>query len=152
MSRAADVIRGWLGWCPHATRQKTRTFTVPVPESGILAAALPEPATQPAASAPGSPGHTSIQENYVLILLLLAGLFCLVDFRMLALASVFSAILVYYDAGMLHAGEKFERESILGEVATWRPLTWAASVLIVPLIFLAIYTFSRQEIFEANNG
>ena len=91
------------------------------------------------------------QENILLILLLLAGLFCLVDLKMLALAAIFSALLVYYDAGTLHAGEKFAKESILGNVVTWRPLTWALAVLIIPLIFLAIYVFSRKEIFEANS-
>lgn len=91
------------------------------------------------------------QENILLILLLLAGLFCLVDLRMLALAGIFSALLVYYDAQTLHAGEKFEKESLFGDVVAWRPLTWAACVLIIPLIFLAIYVFSRKEIFAANN-
>ena len=70
---------------------------------------------------------------------------------MFAVVTIFSAILVYYDAGTLHAGEKSGKEKILGEVATWRPLTWAVFVFIIPLIFLAIYTFSRREIFDANN-
>ncbi|MDD5143920.1 hypothetical protein [Methanoregula sp.] len=90
------------------------------------------------------------QENILLILLLLAGLFCLVDLKMLAIAGVFSALLVYYDAQALHAGEKSEKESILGDIVTWRPLTWGVAVLIIPLIFLAIYVFSRKEIFDAN--
>jgi len=90
------------------------------------------------------------QENLLLILLLLAGLFCLVDVKMLAVAGIFSALLVYYDAETIHAGEKCTKESILGDVVTWRPLTWALAVLIIPLIFLAIYVFSRKEIFEAN--
>lgn len=151
MTRAADIIRGWLGWCPQDFRRNTVPFTGSLPENQIAAAPVPGPAA-PAPAAAASPGpHPACQENYILIFLLLAGLFCLVDFRMLALATVFSAILVYSDAGALHAGEKFREESILGEVASWRPLTWAVCVLIVPLIFLAIYTFSRQEIFDANN-
>lgn len=151
MSRVADVIRGWLGWCPHASRQKTRTFTGPVPENQVPMASPPEPAAPSPTCAADSPMHPYYQENFVLIALLLAGLFCVVDLKMLAVASIFSALLVYYDAGMLHAGERFEKESILGEVATWRPLTWAVFVCIIPFIFLAIYTFSRKEIFDANN-
>jgi hypothetical protein len=90
------------------------------------------------------------QENILLIILLLGGLFCLVDIKMLAIAGIFSALLVFYDAQTLHAGEKFEKASLLGEVVAWRPLTWAICVLIIPLIFLAIYVFSRKEVFEAN--
>lgn len=90
------------------------------------------------------------QENILLILLLLAGLFCLIDLKMLAIVAIFSALLVYYDAQTLHAGEKFENESLLGDIVAWRPLTWAACVLVIPLIFLAIYVFTRKEIFEAN--
>jgi len=90
------------------------------------------------------------QENILLVIVLLAGLFSLVDLKMLAVAGVFSALLVYFDAGTIHAGEKFPEESLLGDVVAWRPLTWAICVLVIPLIFLAIYVFSRKEIFEAN--
>lgn len=145
--RVYEIIKHHVGWCPQGSVRKIlcepdepcRNVPVPAPTQ---AAPLPmAPVTSPPA----------YQENIILILLLLAGLFCIVDFRMLALASLFSALLVYYDAGTLHAGEKFEKESILGDVATWRPLTWAIFVFIIPLIFLAIYTFSRKEIFDANN-
>ena len=69
---------------------------------------------------------------------------------MLAMAGGFRALLVYYDAGTLHAGEKFEKETLFGDIVAWRPLTWAACVLVILLVFLAPYTFSRQEIFNAN--
>jgi hypothetical protein len=58
---------------------------------------------------------------------------------------------VYFDAQNIHAGEKFKEVSWLGEVATWRPITWAAVVFIGSFIGMAIYLFSRQEIFTANN-
>ena len=90
------------------------------------------------------------QENILLVIVLLAGLFSLVDLKMLAVAGIFSALLVYFDAGAIHAGEKFPKESLLGDVVAWRPLTWAICVLVIPLIFLAIYVISRKEIFEAN--
>lgn len=94
--------------------------------------------------------HPVYQENILLVIVLLAGLFSLVDLKMLAVAGIFSALLVYFDAGRIHAGEKFPRESLFGDVVAWRPLTWAICVLVIPLIFLAIYVFSRKEIFEAN--
>ena len=73
------------------------------------------------------------------------------DLRVFAVAGIISVIAVYYDAGTLHAGQKFEKESFFGDVVAWRPLTWAVWVLIGSLIFLAVYVFSRQGIFNANN-
>ncbi len=148
MTRVTDVIRSWLGLCPHGPSHKIRTF----PNAGDPCQVPDKPSRQPAvppvtATADSRSGY---QENVILILLLLTGLFCLVDLKLLALTGIFSAILVYYDAQALHAGEKFEKESILGDVVTWRPPTWGLAVLIIPLIFLAIYVFSREEIFDAN--
>ncbi|MFA6333847.1 MAG: hypothetical protein WCX22_12915 [Methanoregula sp.] len=110
-----------------------------------------EPCQVPSPTAVTAGPRPVYQENFLLVLLLVAGLFCLVDLKMLALAGIFSALLVYYDAGTLHAGEKSGKELLFGNIVTWRPLTWAACVLVIPLIFLAIYTFSRREIFDANN-
>jgi hypothetical protein len=90
------------------------------------------------------------QENILLIILLVGGLVSAWDLRALAFAGIVSAIVVYYDAVALHAGQKFEKESLFGDVVQWRPTTWALSVLIGSLFFLAIYTFSRKEIFNAN--
>jgi len=73
------------------------------------------------------------------------------DLRVFAVAGIISVIAVYYDAGTLHAGQKFEKESFFGDVVAWRPFTWAVWVLIGSLIFLAVSVFSRQEIFNANN-
>jgi hypothetical protein len=150
MIRVPEVIRGWLGRGPYASGYKTRTHSEPVPETRITKASPPGPDTEsPATAAPGE-SWPVYQENIILVIVLVAGLFSLVDLRLLALAAVFSALLVYYDAGTLHAGEKFGTESLFGDVVAWRPLTWAVCVLVIPLIFLAIYTFSRKEIFDAN--
>jgi len=152
MTRVAEVIRGWLGLCPNAPRHKTRTFTEPAQAALTPGTPSPVPPVTPSAATPPAESRPVYQENIILVILLLAGLFCLVDLKMLAIAAIFSALLVYYDAQTLHAGEKFEKESLLGDVVAWRPLTWAACVLVIPLIFLAIYVFSRKEIFEANCG
>ena len=151
MTSFFDYFRKKAGLCPHSSKQKIPTFT-----GQIVNDRIPEmphsPAAPPASTVVTIPADSrpAYQENLLLILLLLAGLFCLIDLKMLAFAGIFSALLVYYDARTLHAGEKFEKESILGDVVTWRPLTWALAVLIIPLIFLAIYVFSRKEIFAAN--
>ena len=143
-------VKEYLGWCPNATYRRTRTAPVHEPDMVITtpAPAIPEtPApviTAPAEQKRGCP------ENYLLLLLLVVELFSLVDLKLLVLVGIISALAVYYDAIMIHAGEKFEKESFLGEVATWRPLTWAVWVLIFALIFLAIYVFSRDEIYRAN--
>lgn len=47
--------------------------------------------------------------------------------------------------------EKSGKELLFGNVVTWRPLTRAACVLVIPFIFFTSYTFSRREIFDANN-
>lgn len=151
MSRFSEVIRDWLGWCPRGVARTARTrndFGAP-----CQVPARPSPAPAPAPPAPAAnpdQSHSAYQENIILILLLVAGFFCLSDLRLLGLAGVLSAILVYYDAGTLHAGERAGEETLLGNVVTWRPLTWAACVLIIPFFFLALYVFSRKEIYEAN--
>ena len=81
----------------------------------------------------------------------MGGFFLAWDLRVFAVAGIISVIVVYYDAGMLHAGQKFEKESFFGDVVAWQPVTWAVWVLIGSLFFLAVYTFSRRDIFNANN-
>jgi len=152
MTLSLDYLRKKVGLCQHGeTSRKTLTCTSTAEPYQVPPRPSPVPAAPPATTdAPARP-QPVYQENFLLILLLVAGLFCLVDLRMLALAGIFSALLVYYDAGTLHAGEKFGKESLFGDVVAWRPLTWAICVFIIPLIFLAFYTFSREEIFKANN-
>ena len=113
--------------------------------TSIVGSAVPPPAVSTPVTTP-----PAYHENILLILALLGGLFCLTDVKLLLPAGIVSALLVYYDACALHAGERFDKESLLGDVAAWRPLTWALAVLIIPLIFLAVYVFSRKEIFDAN--
>jgi hypothetical protein len=151
MTRVSEVIRGWLGWCPNGSVAKVRTFASQDEPCQEPARSSPSPAAPSAGTVAPVLSRPVYQENILIILLLVGGLFSLVDLRMLALAAIFSALVVYYDAVTLHAGEKFEKETLLGDVVAWRPSTWAVCVLIIPLIFLAIYTFSRQEIFNANN-
>jgi type II secretory pathway component PulL len=92
------------------------------------------------------------QENILLVLLLVAGLaFAFRDLQILSVIVILTAIAVYYDARNIHAGRNFAKESILGNVVTWRPISWGVLVLVGWIIILAIYLFSRKEIFHANN-
>jgi hypothetical protein len=151
MTRVSEVIRGWLGWCPQSSVRQSRTCPDPGAPCQAPARSSPAPAAPSPATTTQTESHPAYQENILLILLLVAGLFSLIDLKWLALAGIFSAVVVYYDAGTLHAGEKFGKESFFGDVVTWRPLTWAICVLIFSIFFLAVYTFSRKEIFDANN-
>lgn len=151
MTRVTEVIRGWLGWCPQKSLGKTRTFTDVVQTNQAQSLSPPGPVIPSVTGAVPSESRQEYQENILLIILLLGGLFYAWDLRALALGGIVSALLVYYDAGMLHAGQKFEKESFFGDVVAWRPLTWAIWVLIGSLIFLAVYVFSRRDIFNANN-
>ncbi|WP_157200221.1 hypothetical protein [Methanogenium cariaci] len=48
-------------------------------------------------------------------------------------------------------GDKFEKETLFGDVVAWRPLTWGAATLVGGIIIMVIYLFQRKEIFVANN-
>lgn len=148
-----DTIKRHLGWCPNAAAPETRTYTSP--EYEVLAK-TPSP-SRPAAPVPagiGSAEHRSdYQENILLILLFLGGLFFgLKDLQTLGGFTLLCSVCVYFDAQNIHAGEKFKEVSLLGKVSTWRPITWAAVAIVGSFIGFALYLFCRQEIFTANNG
>ena len=150
--RISDVIRGWLGWCPKGSREKTRTFSAPGADPAAQVPVPAGPATSPAPAVTGPAEHRpGYQENFLLLILLLGGFFLSWDLRLFAIGGIISALVVYWDAGTIHAGEKFAEESFFGKVTAWRPQTWAVWVFIGSLFMLAVYTFSRQEIYDANN-
>jgi hypothetical protein len=151
MNQFLETIRKYLGWCPQGSYRKIRTFTDPGQENQAQSSSPPGPVVPSTAEATPAASLPEYQENILLYVLLLGGFFLAWDLRVFAVAGIISVIAVYYDAGTLHAGQKFEKESFFGDVVAWRPLTWAVWVLIGSLIFLAVYVFSRQEIFNANN-
>jgi hypothetical protein len=150
--RISDVLRGWLGWCPQRSQRNIRTFSAPEPD---LLIQTPVPAAGPAASTPAatapSEHRPEYQTNLLLILVLLGGLFYAARPDLIIPFNILSAALVYFDAENIHAGEKFEEVSLLGEVATWRPIVWAAAVFIGSFFLLALYLLCREEIYTANN-
>lgn len=121
------------------------------PEGLTRTPAPPGPADLSSSGTLSAESRPEYQENILLIVLLLGGLFYAWDIRTLPLGGILSAIMVYYDAGTLHAGQKFEEESFFGDVVAWRPATWAIWVFIGSLFFLAVYIFSRKAVFHANN-
>ena len=149
LARLSERVHEWMGWCPHNTQPNTRIFSAPEPG---LPGEVPVPAGQaaPAATAPVE-HRPEYQTNLLLILLLLGGLFCASSMNLIIPFSILSAVLVYFDAENIHAGYKFKEVSLLGEVATWRPIVWAAAVFIGSFFLLALYLLCREEIYTANN-
>ena len=137
-----DTFKRYLGWCPHGSCRKTSLFTGP---EFANSARTPSENLSPEELRP------EYQTNLLLILLFLGGLFYAHSLNLLIPFSILSAILVYFDAENIHAGRKFEKVSLLGEVATWRPIVWATAVFIGSFFLLALYVFCRREIYTANN-
>jgi hypothetical protein len=150
-ARLSELVHEWMGWCPQGSRRKTRTFINPEPD---LLLHVPTP-TGPVAPAPAvmAPAEyrPEYQTNLLLILVLLGGLFYAVRPDLIVPFNILSAALVYFDAENIHAGAKFAEVSLLGEVATWRPIVWAVAVLIGTFFLLALYLLCREEIYTANN-
>jgi hypothetical protein len=140
-----------FGWCPQAHPKKIRILSDPEPGNQTRSPSPVGPEVPSTTDAVKAASRPEYQENILLIILLLGGLFYAWDLRAFAIAGIISVIAVYYDAGTLHAGQKFEKESFFGDVVAWRPVTWAVWVLIGSIFLLAVYVFSRKEIFDANN-
>ncbi|WP_054847644.1 hypothetical protein [Methanoculleus chikugoensis] len=110
------------------------------------------PGPEPAGTAGGD--RSGYQDNMLLILIALAWLLPVVyDREFLPILILLSAVAVYYDAQSVRAGgEKFEKETLFGDIVTWQPLTWGAATLVGGIIIMAIYLFHRKEIYRANVG
>ncbi|MEN6444068.1 MAG: hypothetical protein ABFC71_10005 [Methanoregula sp.] len=146
-----EVIRGWLGWCPQGSHPKTHTFAAPEYEGMAKTPAPRGPAAGSADNPLPAEHRPEYQTNLLLIVLFLAGLYSAAHINLLIPFSLLSAILVYFDAENIHAGQKFKEVSLLGEVATWRPIVWAVAVMVGSFFLLALYLFCRREIYTANN-
>jgi hypothetical protein len=151
MARLSDIICERLGWCPQGFQRKARTFINPEPD---LPLPIPAPTgpTAPATAATVPVEHRpEYQTNLLLILVLLGGVFYATSHDLIIPFNILSAVLVYFDAENIHAGKKFKEVSLLGEVATWRPIVWAVAVFIGTFFLLALYLLCREEIYTANN-
>jgi hypothetical protein len=151
-ARISEIFHEWMSWYPQNTQRNTRIFSAP--EQG-LPVQVPVPTAGPAAPAPASTApaehRPEFQTTMLLILLLLGGLFYASRLDLILPLNILSAVLVYFDAENIHAGKKFEEVSLLGEVATWRPIVWAVAVFIGTFFLLALYLLCREEISTANN-
>lgn len=143
-----------MGWCPNTGAVKPVRRTSAEADYGDAwkgKSPEPNPAPEPAGTAGGD--RNGYQENMLLILIALAWLFPVVYQReFLPLLVVLSAVAVYYDAQSIRAGSSFEKETVLGDIITWRPLTWGAATLVGGIVIMAIYLFHRKEIYCANFG
>ncbi|MDD3042759.1 MAG: hypothetical protein PHV51_08590 [Methanosarcinaceae archaeon] len=113
-----------------------------------------EPAQDPDYTA--EKDHSGYQENMLLIFLALLQfspiLFPVVYQRELFhIFIILSVAAMYYDAHNIRAGSNFEKETLRGNIAAWRPISWGAVTFLGGAIIMAIYLFHRKEIYHANN-
>ena len=147
-----EYIRKKLGWCPNADAVRpVRRTSAQAGYGDAWKGKSPDPNPGPEPAGIAGADRGGYQDNMLLILLTLAWLFPVVHQReFLPILLVLSAVAVYYDAQSIRAGERFERETLLGDIVTWRPLTWGAATLVGGIIIMAIYLFHRKEIYRAN--
>ncbi len=151
LTRLSEAIHKWMGWCPQGSQRKTRSFAKQDPDILVQVPASAGPAAPAPAIASTAEYQPEYQANLLLILLLLAGLYYATRPDLIIPFNILSAVLVYFDAENINAGKKFEEVSLLGEVATWRPIVWAAAVFVGTFFLLALYLLCREEIYTANN-
>ncbi len=148
-----EFFRKKLGWCPNADSLRTSRYANV--ENGFENAWKgrdPGAGPEPESAGARSSDHPEYQENMLLILIALGWLFPVVYQReFLAFFAILSAVALYCDAQNIHAGGNFEKETLLGNIETWRPLTWGAATFVGGVIIMAIYLFHRKEIFIVNN-
>ncbi|AKB38899.1 hypothetical protein MSSAC_4309 [Methanosarcina siciliae C2J] len=116
----------------------------------IAQAPGPKPSPNPASNA--GRDHPGYRENILLVLLALVWLLPIAyRHELLPIFIILSAAAMYYDAQNIRAGNYFEKETFLGNIVTWRPISWGAVTAVGGVIIMAIYLFHRKEIFNANN-
>ncbi len=152
--RFSEAIRRRMGWCPNADAVRpVRRTSVEAGHESAWKGRNPEPNPSPASASTAGGDRSGYQDNMLLILIALAWLFPVVYQReFLPILVVLSAVAMYYDAQSIRAGSNFEKETLLGDIVTWRPLTWGAATLVGGIIIMAIYLFHRKEIYHANLG
>jgi hypothetical protein len=150
--RFSEAIQKWAGWCPNANSIRTSGHTGQEAEFGNARKRFgPERDPDPEPAGAMVRDHPEYKENMLLILIAVAWLFPVVYQReFYPIIAVLSAVAMYCDAQDIHAGRNFEKETLLGNVVAWRPLTWGAATLVGGIIIMAIYLFHRKEIFNAN--
>lgn len=150
----SETIRRLMGWCPNADAVRpVRRTSAEAGYGDAWKGRSPEPNPGPEPTGTAGGDRNGYQDNMLLILIALAWLLPVVyDREFLPILILLSAVAVYYDAQSIRAGDKFEKETLLGDIVTWQPLTWGAATLVGGIIILAIYLFHRKEIYRANLG
>ncbi|WFN34276.1 DUF1673 domain-containing protein [Methanogenium sp. S4BF] len=151
MTKYTDIVRKRLGWCPNADAFGGSRYSGKEQDcEHAWKRGGPDPGPSPESDTPAATPH-GYRENILLILIAVGWLFPVVyQQEFLFLFMVISAVAVYCDAQNIHAGEKFEKETLFGDIVAWRPLTWGAATFVGGIIIMAIYLFHRKEIYTAN--
>ena len=149
-----EYIRKKLDWCPNAgTIEPVRRTSAEAGYGDAWKGRSPEPDPGPEPADTAGGDRSGYQDNMLLILIALAWLLPVVyDREFLPILILLSAVAVYYDAQNIRAGDRFEKETLFGDIVTWQPLTWGAATLVGGIIIMAIYLFHRKEIYRANVG
>jgi len=88
--------------------------------------------------------------NHILTLLLILGVvFIFINFIIVWLIVIISAIAVYYDANTIRAGKSSPKEEVFNSM-TYKPITWGALTFLFWIIFLPLYLYRRERIFNQN--
>ena len=88
--------------------------------------------------------------NHILTLLLILGVaFIFISPIILILIVISSAIAVYYDANSIRAGKSSPKEK-WDQSITYSPVSWGALTLLFWIIFLPLYLYRREKIFNQN--
>lgn len=155
MATLLDRVWQRPGWCPRIdSREYPPGIHARETARGRSPGSGPDP--EPTGSSGGAP--PGYQENILLILLAIAWLVPLLyPIHIVEIFAVLSAVAVYRDARNIRAGNGFEKETLPGNIVTWRPLTWGlltfgAGIIGAGIIIMAIYLFHRREIFMTNRG
>ncbi|AKB30607.1 hypothetical protein MSSIT_3888 [Methanosarcina siciliae T4/M] len=146
-----ESIRKMMGWCPNAKAPRYMSTKAEY-ENARKVARAPGPETSPDPAGIAGRDQPGYRENILLILLALVWLLPIAyRHELLPIFIILSAAAMYYDAQNIRAGNYFEKETFLGNIVTWRPISWGVVTAVGGVIIMAIYLFHRKEIFNANN-
>jgi hypothetical protein len=88
--------------------------------------------------------------NYILILLLIVGILSIfINAIIVVLIVILSAVAVYYDAKSIGSGKSSSKEE-WDKAMTYTPISWGALTLLFWIIFLPLYLYRREKIFNQN--
>ena len=85
----------------------------------------------------------------MILLFVLFFIFAFINGVFCFLIVIISAIAVYYDANSIRAGKSSPKEK-WDQSITYSPVSWGALTLLFWIIFLPLYLYRREKIFNQN--